>query len=757
MNNNNGSGTPIGNPNANLEKYLLSGTKSMKDYIILFRNNLKFILIISLSALILAAIYAFITKSIFTATASIRITNPYKNVLEDGRQNTDNTFLDRYIVSEIGVIGNYATRLKISKTLVDSFKVSPDKDKLPLLSQGKGSASPKSVEQIAGLLEGVIMAEQNKGTDVVFISAESRSPLEASLIANCTAKEYQKINTFVSRDKLTSLRKFLEEQAQEKLTELRAIEDSMMKFQEKGGIISFDVQSTNVISQLSTLDAQKQAIKIDLATSNEVLKQYKFFLKQKDPQLVEYLESQTSQAYINALQQQLAELQVNKDLALSITSPNVDISAKIQEYDKKIAEVKQKLNSTIGSIKVDSYSGNPDQVRDLAQRMIEEEIRNSSLTVQLQQLEAATGKYEGNLRRLPQASTILSQYQRERESLQQTYLMLNEKFQEAMINEASESGNVVILNPAVVPEKPSKPNRLFIILVGFILGPIISFALIIIKDHFDDTIKTPDDIEKEEINFLTWVPHISLNEKENGRNLGLMVFDEEDSPIKESFRVIKTRVQQSNLLPEMFKIILVTSPAEGEGKSFVSSNLAGSFAQSNKKTLLIDCDLRRPTVHLTMGVDKKPGLSDYLFRKVKLEDIIRKTQYSNFNFIPSGTIPSNPAEIFESKVFNNFMREIQDFFEVVILDSPPIIAVVDSEILAKQVNGTILVIGADKTVGRLMKDAVDLLKRNKVPFLGTVLNNFRQKKGYNYYYKYNYSYNRNSGQNRGKKYRVKSS
>ena len=717
---------------------------------ILLRNNLKYIIIISILSVVLAVIYAMLAKNLYVSTASVRITNPYKNVLENGRQNQDETFLNRYIVSEMGVINNFATRKMIAEALVDSFEVSNSKDMLPLISAGKGSNSHKPVEQIAGMLGGVIIVDQNQGTDVVFISAESRSPYESALVANCTAKEYQKINTFVSREKLTSLRKFLDDQAQEKLTQLRAIEDSLMKFQEKGGIISFDVQSSNLIGQLSNLDAQKQAIKMELLTSNEVLKQYKFFLKKQDPQLVEYLESQTSQAYISALQMQIAELQVNRDIAMSIKSSNVDVASKVKEYDDRIAELKQKLNSTISTIKADAYSGNPDQVRDLAQRLIEEEIRNSSLTVQLEQLEAATGKYEGNLRRLPKASTVLSQYQRERESLQQTYLLLNERYQEAMINEASESGNVVILNPAVVPDNPSKPNRLFIILIGFILGPILSFALILIRDHFDNSVKTPDDIEKEDIKFLTWIPHHKSNDKESSETPGFVVLDETDAPVSESFRTIKTRIQQSWVDSDLPKIILVTSPAENEGKSFVSANLAGIFTQSNRRTLLIDCDLRRPTIHIKMGVDKKPGLADYLSRKLKFDDVIRKTTRNNLSFITSGTIPSNPAEILESKAFNNFLQEIKDFFDIIILDSPPILAVVDSEIMAKQVDGTILVISADKTENRLMKDAVDLLKRNKVAFLGTVLNNFKKKSGYGYYYKYNYNYSRSSNQ-KGKK------
>jgi tyrosine-protein kinase Etk/Wzc len=756
MNNNNGNGSSMGNPNNNIEKYLFAGTKSIKDYILLLRNNFKYILLISILTIVIASIYAFLAKSIYTSTASVRITNPYKNVLENGRQNADYSFLDRYIVSEMAVISNLATRNKIALSLIDSFEVSSYKDLLPLISERKGSSSPKSVEEITGLLGGVIMVEQNQGTDVVFISARSRSPFEAALIANCTAKEYQKINTFISRDKLTSLRKFLDDQAQEKLVELRAVEDSLMKFQEKGGIISFDVQSSNVIGQLSNLNAQKEAIKIELSTSNEVLKQYKFFLRKQDPQLVEYLESQTSQAYINALQQQLAELQVNRDIAMSIKSANVDVSSKVQEYDERIAELKQKLNSTIGTIKADAYSGNPDQVRDLAQRLIDEEIRNSSLTVQLEQLEVATGKYEGNLRRLPKASTVLSQYQRERESLQQTYLLLNERYQEAMINEASESGNVVILNPASIPDAPSKPNRLFIILIGFILGPVVAFALILIRDHFDDTVKTPDNIEKEGIKFLTWIPHYKSNDKENSEIPGFVVLDETDSAVSESFRTIKTRIQHSWADSDLPKIILVTSPAESEGKSFISANLAGTFAQTNKRTLLIDCDLRRPTIHIKMGVDKKPGLTDFLSRKLKLDDILRKTTKNNLSFITSGTILSNPAEILESKSFINFLQEIRDFFDVIILDSPPIIAVVDSEILAKLVDGTILVLSADKTENRLMKDAVDLLKRNKVAFLGTVLNNFKNKSGYGYYYKYNYSYSRSSNQKMKKSFKLKS-
>ena len=209
---------------------------------------------------------------------------------------------------------------------------------------------------------------------------------------------------------------------------------------------------------------------MELMTSNEIFKQYKFFLNNTDPQLVDYLENQTSQAYINALQQQLAELQVNRDLALSIKSPNVDISGKVKEYDRRIAE-QEKLNSAINSIRAEAFSGNPEQVQELAQKLVEEEIKNNTLSVRLNQLESLTQKYEGNLRNLPKTSTQLSQFQRNRETLQQIYLLINERYQEAMINELSQPGNVTIISGGGIPASPTKPNRKFILLLGFILGP----------------------------------------------------------------------------------------------------------------------------------------------------------------------------------------------------------------------------------------------------------------------------------------------
>ena len=223
----------------------------------------------------------------------------------------------------------------------------------------------------------------------------------------------------------------------------------------------------------------------------------------------------------------------------------------------------------------------------------------------------------------------------------------------------------------------------------------------------------------------------------------LVILEKPDSAPSEAFRTIKARIQFSKIDSGSPKTILVTSPAEQEGKTLIAVNLAVSYAKSNMKTLLIDCDLRRPRIHSIMNDKKKPGLVDYLFKKVCLDEIIKTSSIKNFSYIPAGTYPFYPAEILESNTMKNFLDEMRNTFDMVIIDSAPIVAVIDSEILSRIVDGTILVVSADKTETKLMLDAVNLLKNNNSTFLGTVLNNFKYKSGYGYYYKYNYNYHSN--------------
>ncbi len=280
-----------------------------------------------------------------------------------------------------------------------------------------------------------------------------------------------------------------------------------------------------------------------------------------------------------------------------------------------------------------------------------------------------------------------------------------------------------------------------IVFIGLVTGLILAFCFVIFKDYFNDKIKTPEDIQNEDINVLAWIPQIkSFDDNESSK---LIVLEKTDSPASEAFRAIKSRIQFSSIDEGSPKTILVTSPAEKEGKTLVASNLAVSYAKSGLKTLLIDCDLRRPKIHAIMNDKKKPGLVDYLFKKVVFDEILKESGTRNFNFITAGSYPFYPSELLESKTMKSFLNDMRAAYDIVILDSAPILAVIDSEILSKMVDGTLLVVSADKTKSVLMLDAIKLLKNRKAVFLGSVLNNFKYKNGYGNYYKYYYNYQSN--------------
>lgn len=719
-------------------------SNTLKDYLILVRNNLlPFLAIIFISTL-LGIIYAIKAKDIYSAQTVLKLSKPGGSILQSPLMPELSDYgNDRFIANEIEILKSYNLRERIAKSLIDTFITSQRPNYFSLLFKKEfGSDEPKlmSISEIAGLLSNVVNIEQKRGLDIILITAESTSPREAALLANIYADQYRKYNLEVNRNQLTFVKEFLDNQRKEKREQLNEAEEILRSFQEKGGIIALDQQAQNLIQQLSQFEAQKNAAKIDLMASNEILKQYKDELVKQDPRLADYLESATSETYITALQNEIAQLQLNKDLALAKVDPDIDISAKVREYDKKIKDLKAKLDEKIKVLKAGILASSPEEVKSLSQKIIEEEIKNSSLKTTLKGLEEIVARYEERFNRLPKTSLDLARFQRNRESLEKLYTLVEERYQEAVINEQSQPGNVLIIDNARVPGGPTKPNRALIALVGFMIGFGLAFSYVFIKNYFDNTVKTPEDLQRKNVNVLAWIPLVKEFDLNNNSKYDLIVSHMPDSIPAEAFRALRTRVQFSRPDKESLKTILITSPAPQEGKTTVAINLGGAFALGDKKTLVVDCDLRRPRLHQIISKNKKPGLIDYLVGEFTLDQIIYSTEIKNLNIITSGTIPPNPAEMLDSTQMEEFLETVRSKYDYVILDSPPIVAVTDAEILSKKVDGSILVVSADITEISLFERAFQLLKHDNSYLIGSVLNNFSSKPGYGSYYKYYYYY-----------------
>ncbi|WP_420810374.1 CpsD/CapB family tyrosine-protein kinase [Halobacillus ihumii] len=210
--------------------------------------------------------------------------------------------------------------------------------------------------------------------------------------------------------------------------------------------------------------------------------------------------------------------------------------------------------------------------------------------------------------------------------------------------------------------------------------------------------------------------------------------DNPKSPIAEQYRTIRANLQFASVDKEL-QSLLITSAGPSEGKSMTSANMAAVFAQQGKRVLLVDADLRKPTVHHSFRLNNTKGLSNFLVGRQTLKETTQITAVDNLDVLPSGPIPPNPSELLGSKAMHKLMMEARQTYDLIILDTPPVLAVSDSQVLAREVDGVMLVVRSGQTEFQAAERAKELLQQSKANLLGVVLND-REKKNSNYYYYY---------------------
>lgn len=232
----------------------------------------------------------------------------------------------------------------------------------------------------------------------------------------------------------------------------------------------------------------------------------------------------------------------------------------------------------------------------------------------------------------------------------------------------------------------------------------------------------------------------------NQQYMGFVVEKKPKSIAAEAYRTLRTNIQYSSFDKEI-RSIVVTSAEAAEGKSTVSGNLALSFAQNEKKVIIVDCDLRKPSVHKNFKISNLVGLSEVLIGKVQLEEAVQsRNEY--LDILPSGKIPPNPSEMLSSKTMINLIEKLKEKYDIIILDSAPLLAVTDAQILSREVDGTILVTRAGRTKRESVIEAKNLLIKVGANIIGIVLHAVENTRGKYYYY---YGSSEDSDENKTKK------
>jgi capsular exopolysaccharide synthesis family protein len=211
------------------------------------------------------------------------------------------------------------------------------------------------------------------------------------------------------------------------------------------------------------------------------------------------------------------------------------------------------------------------------------------------------------------------------------------------------------------------------------------------------------------------------------------------SPVSETYRTLRTNIQFSSL-DKKTQTIMITSSGPGEGKSTISANLASVMAQSGNKTLLIDCDLRKPNIHKMFGLSNVNGLSNLLVEEIEIEKAVQHGPIENLNILTSGTMPPNPAELLGSEKMKNFINSLRKYFDYIILDTPPVVVVTDAQLISRISDGCLLVVSSRQVERDAAVKAKELLLKVNAKIIGVVLNKVEKgaKGGYKYYYHYYY-------------------
>ncbi len=694
--------------------------------------------------LIVSYFYAYSQADIYSSSSSLRLTKPRENVLENKIfSDIEGELPERFINNEVEILKSYAIRENTARSLIDSFKVQRGRTKFSLICASPLNCNETgSLNQIASILSSNIEISQKRGLDIVSIKAESPSPQEAALLANCYAENYANYSLKFNRSHLTLNREFLESQVNEKYEELLKSEEKMTTFLRSENIVELNAQANALINSMTSVESQHNSAIIDVQTSSKSLQDFKNEINILDPEATKYFESRITDPYISELQGNIAKLEIQRDLAKTGNEEIIKDSKNLKSLNSKIQDLKNNLETKLQILKNGATSNTPEELRGLEMKLFDVTVLNSQSKIRESLLKGFLSKYQTQFNKLPEQSIEYANLEREKNANEKVYLMLLEKYQEALINEESQPNNVKIIDYGKIPSTKSKPNRPLIIIIGILVGLSIGYGFALLRNILDVSVKSPEELENIGISLIGWVPTF-MRVSRNGRNVPseqeLVLAYNADSAPAESFRTLRTRLQFSKLEPEPLKTILITSSIPREGKTIISANLAASFSLSNK-VLLIDCDFRKPRLHNLFNQKRYPGLCDYLFGTVPLEEIMRKTNFENLTLITCGTIPTNPAEMIASKHMQGFLNSIKPKYDYIIVDSPPLATVTDAELLSSYMDGTVVVSLANKTRLDLLINTIDTLNKINDTFIGVVLNNFDYQATYGSYYKYYYYY-----------------
>jgi capsular exopolysaccharide synthesis family protein len=581
----------------------------------------------------------------------------------------------------------------------------------PVKTEAVDDALPETTaqsERIDEFLGGLAIVPV-RGSQIAEIRYSSTDPIFAAQAANTVAKAYIEQNLESKFNTSKEATDWLSDRLTEQRKAVEASEAALQAYKEQnGGVSIVDGGSNIVVQRLTDLNSALTKAKTERFNKEAAYNQLK---SAEVTGALDTMPAVLANDYIQKLRTDLSDLQRQQ---AQLAERYGERHAEMIKIRGTVQTAEAKLKAELGKVVESAHS------------------EYQAASSEEQNLQSALDAQKGEALSMNRKGIEYGVLQREAESNRQIYDALMQRTKETGISGELKRTNVRVVDAAETPRSPISPNVSRELTVSFAMSLFFACGIAFFFEYLDSRIKSPQELKAYlAVPFLGMVP--SIGKVKEGDP---MLSSDVPANFGEAFKAIRTNVLFSSA-EEGMRSLVVTSSGPGEGKSVISANLAIALAQAGQRVLLMDADMRRPRVHEIFGTDQEPGLSNVLTGNAKASEAIRRsTSVHGLWLLSSGHIPPNPAELLGSHRYRDFMGSLDEHFDWVVVDSPPVLVVTDGAIVANQASGVVFVVSADKTSRHAARAAVDQLNSANAHIIGSVLNRVDLQRHPYYYSSY---------------------
>ncbi len=615
----------------------------------------------------------------------------------------------RFIDDHRFTINNESTEFATGQLFQNKYGVFRLAKKTPAVAGSEYNIIWQPADLVAGYLAGgVKVLPKTPGTSILSISIQSTNAQMAADIINNLMVQYDTITVEQNNQTTDQMIGFINGRLKNMDYELDSLQLLFMKYKQENNLFDVEKQLEDNFSKFTDADkgVVEQQYKLSMA---DYLNTY---LKNKNN---EYEVTPTALTLEDATLNELVGLYNKAQLERqALLDGNVPAeNPVVKQAGGQIDELRKKLIENLNNIRL-NY--------------------NSAINV----LKTKSSSEQSKIQALPYKLKEYVEMDRQIKTKQALYSLLEGKREEAAITRASTISNSKVIDQAFPSNVPVKPNKRTIQILAILIGIGLPALLIFIGEILNDKVNTRFDIER-----LTQAPILG----EIGHSFAdntMVVSKTSRTMVAEQFRIIRSNLQYVVNKPDK-TVILVTSSYSGEGKSFISTNMAAVLALAGKKTVIMEFDIRKPKVLSGLGIAKRPGITNFLMGKAELEDLfIPVPEHEHLFVLSCGPVPPNPSEMLLDKKVTDLFEQVGKLFDVIVIDTAPVGMVSDALTLSKFADCTLYLVRQGHTFKKQIALIDELYKENKLPKVSIVINDVKNKPGYGYYgygrYGYGYGY-----------------